>query len=445
MDQELETGQPATFKDIFAEATDGLQQIAPTTTPDEEVSSDLLEDPIDYPIDNQAEMITLIEEPAPMTTDVIDGSLQPELEIAVEAINDLLDLHSTIKVHGVSSHDMAGLVSIQKRMIDNNIALPKTSLEEFTGYFTPERSLLNQKVSLENIGKVIIETIKAWLRKLIDLVMSGYRWVKGLKQKHVVLDAQLVKARDVLMNVRKIYIKMKTLNGVLGSEAAKTMAELSDTMLLTSSLERNRVTLYGFSDDAALKQVKGLFEEARSTSKAVAAKITQLGSLMGNQETPSEDDLNTLNDVALVLSGTEEMLAISDDPNYLLTNLGSDFWDKVEKFRSAQIIDFDDMVKHYGSAADALARIRSIKIEDPQQAEFAQSVIDSITTAVGRLNTIISFFNKAAQAQVQAAKTYRSYYSSAIEVLLLDFKSKAPAPTTVKEMKTLIAELQALK
>ena len=430
MDQELETGQPATL-------------IEPTVP--EEVSSDLLEDPIDYPIENQAEMVTLIEEPAPMTTDVIDGNLQPELEIAVEAINDLLDLHSTIKAHGVSSHDMSGLVTIQKRLIDNNIALPKTALEEFTGYYTPERSLLNQKVSLETVGKVILETIKAWLRKLIDMVMSGYRWAKGLKQKHVVLDAQLVKARDVLMNVRKLYIKMKTLNGVLGSEAAKTMAELADTMLLTSALDRNRVTLYGFSDDAAVKQVKALFGDACTTSKAIAAKITQLGALMGNQEIPSEDDLNTLNDVALVLTGTEEMLAISDDPDYLLTNLGSDFWDKVEKFRSVQVVDFDDMVKHYGSAADALARIRSIKIDDPQKAEFAQSVIDTITTAVGRLNNIINFFNRAAQAQVQAAKTYREYYSSAIEVLLLDFKSKSPSPDSVKEMKVLIAQLQALK
>ncbi|MNL25021.1 hypothetical protein D3C87_1464810 [compost metagenome] len=277
------------------------------------------------------------------------------------------------------------------------------------------------------------------------MVMSGYRWAKGLKQKHVVLDAQLVKARDVLMNVRKLYIKMKTLNGVLGSEAAKTMAELADTMLLTSALDRNRVTLYGFSDDAAVKQVKALFGDACTTSKAIAAKITQLGALMGNQEIPSEDDLNTLNDVALVLTGTEEMLAISDDPDYLLTNLGSDFWDKVEKFRSVQVVDFDDMVKHYGSAADALARIRSIKIDDPQKAEFAQSVIDTITTAVGRLNNIINFFNRAAQAQVQAAKTYREYYSSAIEVLLLDFKSKSPSPDSVKEMKVLIAQLQALK
>lgn len=436
MDQELETGQ---------QATDVLQQIAPTDTPDEEVSSDLLEDPIDYPIENQADMVTLIEEPAPMTTDVIDGNLQPELEIAVEAINDLLDLHSTIKAHGVSSHDMAGLVTIQKRLIDNNIAIPKASLEEFTGHFTPTRSLLNKQVSLENIGKVILETIKAWLKKLIDLVMSGYRWVKGLKQKHVVLDAQLVKARDVLMNVRKIYIKMKTLNAVLGNEAANAMAELAGTMLLGSSLDRNRVTLYGFSDDASVKQVKALFTEACTTSKAVAAKITQLGMLMGNQEIASEDDLNALNDVALVLTGTEEMLAISDDPDYLLENLGTDFWDKVEKFRSVQIIDFDDMVKHYGSAADALARIRSIKIEDPQKAEFAQTVIDAITTAVGRLNTIISFFNKAALSQVQAAKTYREYYSSAIEILLLDFKSKSPSAESVKEMKALITQLQALK
>ncbi|WDS62345.1 virion structural protein [Pseudomonas phage D6] len=429
MDQELEN-QPLT---------------EPQTLPEVEVSSDLLEDPVvDYPIENQQEMVTLIEEPAPQTIDVIQGSLQPELEIAVEAINDLLDLHATVKAKGVSSHDMAGLKAIQKRLIDNNIALPTPSLESFD-FYTPERSLLNLKPSMENIGKVVIDTIKAWIRKLIDLVMQGYRWVKGLKQKHAVLDAQLVKARDVLIEVRNIYVKMKTLNGVMGAEATKTTSELTETMLTSSTLDRNRVTLYGFSDDGAVKAVKQLFDSARATSESIATRVQNLNELMNNQEIPSDDGICGLQDLASVVQSVDEMLMLSSEPDYLVEKLGADFWEHVEKFRKVSVIDFDELVKHYGSTADALARIRSIKIEDTAQAERAQTVIDSITKAVDHLNKIVGFFNKCAQAQVTAAKTYREYYASAIEILMLDFKSKNPSPQTVKEMKNLIAELQKLK
>jgi hypothetical protein len=422
----------------------------PTTPPDVEVSPDLLESPIDYPIDNQAEMVALVEEPAPQTVDVIEGTasldtLQDELLVAVEGINDLLDLHATIKAKGVSSHDMSGLKAIQKRMLDNNIALPQTGLEEFEGFYTPERSLLNQRPSLENIGKVIIETVKAWIRKLIEIVMQGYRWVKGLKQKHVVLDAQLVKARDVLIEVRKIYIKMKTLNGVMGAEAAKTLNELSESALIASKLDRNRVTLYGFSQETATKSVKALYTEALSTAEATAGRVNVLAMLLDSKEIPSDDASDAARDLAAVAQTVDELTVFSDDDEFLLKELGADFWDKVEGFRKVQVIDFDQLVKHYGSAADALGRIRSIKLEDEHQAERAQVVIDSITKAVDHLNKIVGFFNRAAQAQIAAAKTYREYYSSAIEILMLDFKSKNPASQTVKEMKNLIAELQKLK
>ena len=64
---------------------------------------------------------------------------------------------------------------------------------------------------------------------------------------------------------------------------------------------------------------------------------------------------------------------------------------------------------------------------------------------MNHLNRIVNFFNDAAQAQVGAAKVYRDYYQQAIEILLLDFKSKSPSPDSVKAMKGLIQQLTVLK
>uniref|UniRef100_A0AB39CCQ3 Virion structural protein n=1 Tax=Pseudomonas phage RVTF4 TaxID=3236931 RepID=A0AB39CCQ3_9VIRU len=410
-----------------------------------EVTTDLLTDPVvDYPIENTGEMIELVNDPAPQTIDVIPADIAPAMAVAVEAIDTLLDMHATIRMKGVSSHDMEGLKSLNRRLVEHNLHMPSAGLEDY-GYFTPERSLLNKQVSLESITKTILETIKAWIRKLVELVMQGYRWVKGLKQKHAVLDQQLVKARDVLLGVRKIYGQMKVINSPMGAEASRLTAELTTTALVTGPLERNKLTLYGFSQEGAEKAVKNLFASAKATSESIATRVNNLADLMGNKEIPSDDGLCGLQDLASLVQSVDEMTVISDDPDYLAKELGVDFWEGVEKFRKVTVIDFDELVKYYGSTADALGRIRTIKIDDVTQADRAQTIINQITTAVNQLNKIVNFFNRAAQAQVAAAKTYREYYSQAVEVLMTDFVSKGPSADTKKEMKQLITAMQALK
>lgn len=422
----------------------------PVTTPPDvadtqaEITTDLLGDPVSYPIDNQADLVELLAEDSPQTVDVIDPALPEGLAVAVEAIDNLLDLHATIKAKGVSSHDIEGMKSINRRLVAHGLQMPTTGLEDY-GYFTPERTLLNKQVSLENIGKVVLDTIKAWIRKLIDLVMQGYRWVKGLKQKHAVLDQQLIKAREVLLGVRKIYVQMKVLNGQLGSVASDAIQELTTTALVVGPLERSKLTLYGFSHEGAIKDVKNLFTSAKATSESISVRVNVLADLMENKEIPSDDGMCGLQDLAMLIQSVDEMSVVSDDNEYLAKVLGGEFWDQVEAFRKVQVIDFDELVKFYGSTADALARIRSIKIDDVRQADRAQQIINQVTTAVNHLNKLVNFFNRAAQSQVAAAKTYREYYQQAIEILLVDFRSKNPSAESVKSMKALIGEMQKLK
>lgn len=421
-----------------------------TTSPDvaavqSEITTDLLTDPVeDYPIDNTSEMLDLVNEEAPQTIDVIGADIAPAMAVAVEAIDTLLDLHATVKANGVSSHDIEGLKTINRRLVEHNLKMPTTGLEDY-GYFTPQRSLLNKQVSLESITKTILDTIKAWIRKLVEMVMQGYRWVKGLKQKHAVLDAQLTKARDILLAVRKIYGHMKVIDAPMGAEATKLTNELTTTTLVTGTLERSRVTLYGFSNEAAEKAVKNLYASAKATSESIATRVNNLADLMGNKEIPSDDGICGLQDLAILVQTVDELNQVSDDPDYLVKELGNTFWEGVDKFRKVSIIDFDDLAKYYGSTADALGRIRNIKIEDVAQADRAQVIINQITTAVNHLNKIVNFFNRAAQAQVTAAKAYREFYSQAVEVLMTDFISKGPSAESKKEMKKLIGDMQALK
>jgi len=214
---------------------------------------------------------------------------------------------------------------------------------------------------------------------------------------------------------------------------------------VTGKLERSRVTLYGFSNEAAEKAVKNLYASAKATSESIATRVNNLADLMGNKEIPSDDGICGLQDLAILVQTVDELNQVSDDPDYLVKELGNTFWEGVDKFRKVSIIDFDDLAKYYGSTADALGRIRNIKIEDVAQADRAQVIINQITTAVNHLNKIVNFFNRAAQAQVTAAKAYREFYSQAVEVLMTDFISIGPSAESKKEMKKLIGDMQALK
>lgn len=418
-----------------------------TTPPDVEVSPDLLLDPTDYPLDNQAELVAMQSEPVgqPQTVDVVNEASMPQLGVAADSISELLDLQHTIKTEGVSSHDMAGMQAIQQRMIDNGVALPNVGLEEHIGYFTPERSLLNQSLGMESIGKVILDTIKAWLRKLIDIVMQGYRWVKAQSTKHAKLDTQLDHARDVMLKVREIYKKIQTMTTPLPDDAVNSIKELTETALVVSNLERNKLTLYGYSDESAVRDVKALYTSALESAEAVASRVTVLAQLLDNKEIPSDDSMCALSDLAAVSVSVDEMLQVSDDPEYLVEKLGGDFWDRIVLFRKVKIIDFDKLTKCYGSTADALGRVRSIKIEDQAQAERAQVIIDSITKAVNELNKIVNFFNRCAQSQVQAIRSYQEYYTKALEIHALVFKAGSPNPASVKAFEALIAEMAKLK
>lgn len=402
-------------------------------------------EPTLYPIEGQEQLETLHEEvvnpDAPH-----DPNILQTMVVACEIIDQLIDMSVTAKEEGVSSHDLDALCQMQQRLADNGLEVPPTpALEAYRGLFTPERSWLNTRVSQESICSVILGTIKAWLRKLVDFVVDGYRWVQSLKHKHSMLTAKLDKVREVVLRVREIYQNMCRLNAGSAFDLTKYNKEKGEAVLLQAALRPNQLTLYGFGDKDAAARVKDIQLSTVTAAAKLSVRITELcEALDADQAAPSNTELVTgLTDV---VRQCHAMLEVSADPDYLVKALPADYYDDHLAIARVSVLDYDPIVKVYSALSTDLRKVTNIKLgENRNDTETIRALIDNMTKALNELNEIIDFLNAAALSQVAGLKTYYKYYGEAITMVDQEFRRHEVTEDTRKAFNVLANEVRQLK
>lgn len=412
--------------------------------PDVEISDDLLIDPVAYPIDTQAD-IKDIEIEDPNSTDVVVGEHTNQLELAAQSIGELRELESTIKKSGVSSHDMTALCHIQERLGSAGLDMPEVSMEAHGAMYLPLRGYLNQQVALESISGTILATIKAWLAKLIDLAMAGYRWVKNISKRHDVLEAKLSYARSVLTKLDSIYGRMQKLHPNPTLELNTNIGYMVATLLSPARIPNTSLTLYGFCHKETVRTVKDLFADIDSTRGVMTNQINTIIKLMEHNAVTTADVIQPPEVLGKSLAIMGQLEEVSLDPELLENTLGAKVFEDLTPIKTVTTIDFDKLTACYGSLADALQKMKRIVPADAPAAEILQSNIDSLTTTVGQLNDAVSFFSRAAVCQTAVVKAYRDYYAGCMTYLLTDWKACGPSDDSIKEMNKLIKEASQLK
>lgn len=119
---------------------------------------------------------------------------QSELKTISTAVNWLQDLYDRIINDGVSRYDIEALMSIRNTINDaEDVQLDAVpALESYgSGSFTDERSSVNLDAGLEGIGGTIVQTIKRWIKKLIDYIRSIVRWFRKNMRDEEYLQSRL--------------------------------------------------------------------------------------------------------------------------------------------------------------------------------------------------------------------------------------------------------------
>jgi hypothetical protein len=385
-----------------------------------------------------------MEEPNPEA--ILDDGIVNALTIAAEAINELMDMSATVRRHGVSQQDMKALVAVQSRCAAAGLVLsPSASMEGFQGFYTEERSLTNRQASLESIGKVIADTIKAWLRKLVDLVADGYRWVTGLKHKHALLEAKLEKVRAVILEYRTIYNQMVVLAHTVRFQSEEK--ECSAKVIFDAKLENTDLTLYGFNQKDQVSALKAIHTKSLDAADEIGKRVKVLRETLDKDENVSDDASNGSNDLAAVVNQAEKMREIKDFSSYITDALGDGWWDDTKRLTSVAVINYDPLFKAYGECANELRKLQGVKLTENHGGDVThvQAVIDGVTCSVNQLNSMITFMNSAALSQVAALKVHYAFYTEASTRLVAEFKktnASAEVRQAFNEQVNLISKLK---
>lgn len=412
--------------------------------PDVEVTDDLLINPVEYPIDNQAELAAIDQED-PQTTDVIVGEHTSQLELAASAIGELTDLETTIKKNGVCSHDMTAMSNIQERLAASGMQMPTLSMEGHDAIYLPLRSHLNQTVALEAIGETILATIKLWLKKLIDLVMSGYRWVKNIQNKHKLLDAKIGHAKELLKLVDGVYTKMRVLHPNPTTAYVDSLKQTQEQLLTDGTITRNWLSIYALGCPVQKARVKDLSLTIELTRNQLQSQITAIVRLLEHKQYSTADSDLVLPNLEGAVAIANDMLVIQPDQCFLQEHTPDDLFTSLDGIRNNPVIDFDKLSSCYGSIADVLSKLRNVKTVTGEDAMSLQDTINQLTVALGQVNTLIEFFSSAASAQTEIVKAYRDYLNFAIKQLLADFKQSEPSAESIEEMNKLVKQLGGLR
>lgn len=115
-----------------------------------------------------------------MPADIHD-QVRSELKTISTATMWLQELKDKIQSVGLSQHDIRALASIRETVTEAGFddMEPVPALEKYTpSSFTDERSSVNMDVGLESIGRTIVQTVKRWIKKLIEYIRKIVRWFR---------------------------------------------------------------------------------------------------------------------------------------------------------------------------------------------------------------------------------------------------------------------------
>jgi hypothetical protein len=185
-------------------------------------------------------------------------ALQLSLEGFERDLGILHQLHRTVSREGVSEADMATLMAIRER----HLSQLDLGVEGF-GFFTQERSSLSLDIAQESFTRTVLDTIKAWFKKIMEFIKSSYRFLK----KHLLPQLQVNHQIDLyyrkLTLVFDAYMEMVRLNHMGGAGFPDWSKRHQEAML--KQLPQTELTLVVMGEGKHATTLQTLTEDLTPT------------------------------------------------------------------------------------------------------------------------------------------------------------------------------------
>lgn len=366
------------------------------------------------------------------------GDLEPiplgKMDMALEAITALTDIHRTISVEGVSTHDVQAIERIRASLNESGFGLDnKVSLEGYINLVTPYRSSLNVTVSNESILKTIADTIKNWIKLLYNAVVKALQWVKSLTKHDSIVTAKIKIFDDVAIKMHGVYLGLYRSNPRVANELQPYILKIGENNLTSTALPKCPATLVGFNTyplkgTTWVNVMKKLYPAIQASVSDLDGRIGVLHELLesyAKKEPGSKGWVHLYNndsELPRQVSDLADLFVEDPDVNYLVENMDKQWYDQnVRALGKREFYGYRGIYDSYANASNALSKINNIKLEGPDvDLELISQHIKGVNQYIKELNTVVELLTKLRTIYVKTSATMINFYIQVFDLVSTD-------------------------
>lgn len=363
-------------------------------------------------LDHLAEQTTTESEEPPVDMgDEQDGEEYPlSQEKVISQISMsmewLRDLHGTVERRGVASTDIKALHEIRASLEEVGVVFePTPALEHYPlSAYTAERSSVNLDVGLESISRTIIQTIKNWIRKLIEYIKKMYQWVK----RHLKRETQFEKAFSVypelIATARDGRKRLEKSRSNPPSREYLQAVEKKQTSFLTDGdLKRSPMQLAALNVTEYADKARHLEKDTLAFTRMVEQQVDQVEAAL----TQHPQSIKTIEDTPsmvgkMVLDEIGMFEAEMPQRDYLKRHVKLAYFDLPLKSAAWKLSPYDYLTDMHEELVKQLSKVQQLRPNGPvskdapngefENIDYVSEVLGDISKNVDHLVRMSRFF-----------------------------------------------------
>lgn len=335
------------------------------------------------------------------------------------SIDMLNQIVATVRDKGICTADVE---AVQQIIDDVKEAIPEievnVSLETFSGVCTANRSLMNQKASVESF----VGTVKKIIAQLIDIAIKlfkdGSAWLKTVAKN---IDTTKDRTESIWYKVLEIRKMYKFLDAPYQFQNLPQVAEVAKSVLEDPKLPRNKLQLSFFYHPELHKEFLRYTTLTYGNCGTMEAKLRRTLELAetGVVDTTAYDNLEvTTRDL---IERLQEFVEISPDPKFFMEPATYEFWKRIPDIRpSFETESLAKASEAYAKCSKHMTAFRAIKFEYESDVNDVKDMVTKFTRMMGMLDTAIDMM---AQSEVARLRFVACQYNFYVKMISLSNKA----------------------
>jgi hypothetical protein len=350
------------------------------------------------------------------------------LSECVVALEWLTDMQRTIERDGVSSHDVRAVGDICTKLQGMGMDVKVGPALEAYGpsSFTNTRSMVNERVSQEGIGQAVVQTIKAWIQKLIDYVIKAIRWFRSVKHRD---DAVSKRVEAAAKKVDMILEKEKELRKMVMTpvDHSAVLQKTAKELLASKSIKRNKLTAAAFGVEEFSRVITEAQRLANNMVGDYHVVVLELKNfLLGLGNAPEINTPGAYRALTSLKAATElagDLMTESPALNFIEREVDIKVFGEPLTLQQRRNLNYEFILNVYEETADTLRAIKNIKVDanNPAIQNQISETVTVLTNCLIEVGKLVNFFAEVNETKLRVMALHYQYANKLYTLTYNDF------------------------